>query len=139
MELVCTHPDPLDDPDNYLPQVHTWAENGTTIDISDPASARFNVTRLNSTAITLSFNVTEDHRDREILYTCFLTRNNPNRDREESEALVLDPPGEWTLFNINFKALIRPVYSGHVDNNYIGCILLADVLVHGHTYVLVCM
>ena len=94
MELLCIHPDPLDDPDNYFPQVHTWAENGTKIDISDPASARFNVTRLNSTAITLSFNVTEDHRDREILYTCFLTRNNANRDRDESEALVLNPPGE---------------------------------------------
>ena len=95
VDLLCTHPDPFDDPDKYIPQPITWAENGTTIDFSDPASARFTPTRVNSTASTLSFNITEeDHRDRVILYSCFLVRNNANRDREESKALVVDPPGE---------------------------------------------
>ena len=95
VDLLCTHPDPLDDPDKYIPQVLTWAENGTTIDFTDPANARFTPTRVNSTASTLSFDVTEEeHRDRVILYTCFLVRNNANRDRDESETLVVDPPGE---------------------------------------------
>ena len=95
VDLLCTHPDPFDDPVKYLQQAITWAENGTTIDFTNPAHARFTPIRVNSTASTLSFNITEeDHRDRVILYTCFLVRNNPNRDRDESEALVLDPPGE---------------------------------------------
>ena len=95
VDLLCTHPDPFDDSGKYLHQLITWAENGTTIDFTDKASARFTPTRLNSTASTLSFDITEEvHRDRVILYTCFLVRNNANRDRDESEALVLDPPGE---------------------------------------------
>ena len=96
VELLCIHPDPLDDPDKYLlPQVLAWAEDGTTIDFTDPANARFTPTRVNSTTSTLSFDITEeDHRDRVILYTCFLVRNNVNRERDESEALVLYPPGE---------------------------------------------
>ena len=137
VDLLCTHPDPLDDPDMYLPQVLTWAENGTTIDFTDPASARFTPTRVNSTTSMLSFNVTEeDHRDRVIPCSCFLVRNNANRDRDESEAFVLDPPGEYTLFNSKQKGMIRLVYSSHVNTNFIGCILLA-VLVHAHTYALV--
>ena len=97
--LLCIHPDPLADPDKYLlPQVLAWAENGTTIDFIDPASARFTPIRLNSTASTLSFDITEeDYRDKVILCSCFLVRNNANRDRDESNALVLDPPGELTL------------------------------------------
>ena len=99
VDLLCTHPDPFDDPDNYLQLPITWAEDGTTIDFSDPANARFTSTRVSSTASTLSFDITEeDHRDRVILYSCFLVRNNANRDRDESEALVLDPPGECTLW-----------------------------------------
>ena len=96
VELLCIHPDPLDDPDKYLlPQVLAWAKNGTNIDFTDPANARFTPTRLNSTKSTLLFDITEeDHRDRVILYTCFLVRNNAKRDRDESEALVVDPPGE---------------------------------------------
>ena len=93
--LLCTHPDPLADPDNYLRIPIAWAENGTIIDFSNPANTRFTPTMVNSTASTLSFDVTEeDHRDRVILYTCFLVRNNANRDRDESEALVVDPPGK---------------------------------------------
>ena len=96
VELVCTHPDPFDDPDKYLPQLITWAEDGTVIDFTDPASERFSPTRVNSTTSTLSFDITgEDHRDRVIVYSCFLVRNNPNRDRDESEPLVLDPPGVY--------------------------------------------
>ena len=95
VDLLCAHPDPLADPDKYIPQLIAWAENGTTIDFTDPASARFTPTRVNSTASTLSFDITEeDHRDRVILYTCFLIRNNANRDRDESNPLMLDPPGE---------------------------------------------
>ena len=95
VELLCTHPDPYDDPDKYIQFPIAWAENGTTIDFTNPASARFTLTRLNSTASMLSFDITEeDHRDKVIPYTCFLTRNNANRDHDESEALVLDPPGE---------------------------------------------
>ena len=95
VDLLCTHPDPLADPYKYLPQLIAWSESGTTIDFTDPANARLTPTRVNSTASTLSFNITEeDHRDRVILYTCFLVRNNANRDHDESEALVLDPPGE---------------------------------------------
>ena len=95
MDLLCTHPDPSDDPDNYLQLPITWAEDDTVIDFTDPANARFTPTRVSSTASTLSFDITEeDHRDRVILYTCFLVRNDANRDRDESEALVVDPPGE---------------------------------------------
>ena len=102
VNLLCTHPDPFDDPVKYLPQTISWAENGTIIDFSDP---RFTPTRVNSTASTLSFDITEeDHRDRVILCTCFLVRNNANRDRDESNALKLDPPGEWTLwFSYEFQ------------------------------------
>ena len=96
VELVCTHPDPLSDPDKYVPQLITWAMNGTTIDFTDPANARFTPTRLNNTASTLSFDITEeDHRDRVIVYSCFLVKNNANRDRDESEPLVLNPPGVY--------------------------------------------
>ena len=95
VDLLCTHPDPFDDPDKYIQQAIAWSEDGTAIDFSDPANTRFTPTRVNSTASTLSFDITEeDHRGRVILYTCFLVRNNPNRDRDESEALVVDPPGE---------------------------------------------
>ena len=95
VKLLCTHPDPFADPGKYIAQVIRWAENGITIDFSDPANARFTLTRVNGTVAVLSFDITEeDHRDRVILYTCFLVRNNANRDREESETLVLDPPGE---------------------------------------------
>ena len=96
VELVCTHPDPLADPDKYVPQLISWAMNGTTIDFTDPANTRFTPTRLNSTSSTLSFDITEeDHRDRVILCSCFLVKNNANRDRDESELLVLDPPGVY--------------------------------------------
>ena len=95
VDLLCTHPDPFADPDKYFRQAIVWAEDGTIIDITDPANARFTPTRVNSTASMLSFDITgEHHRDRVILYTCFLVRNNANRDRDESEALVVDPPGE---------------------------------------------
>ena len=106
VDLLCAHPDPFDDPVKYFPQSITWAENGTTIDFSDPANARFTPTRLNSTASTLSFDITEeDHRDRVIPYTCFLVRNNANRDRDESETLVVDPPGEY-LYNSTMQCYI---------------------------------
>ena len=96
VELVCIHPDPFDDPDKYLPHTITWAMNGTVIDFTDPANARFTPTRVNSTASTLSFDITEeDHRDRVILCSCFLVKNNANRDRDESGPLVLDPPGVY--------------------------------------------
>ena len=94
VELLCTHPDPFDDPDKYIQFPIAWAENGTTIDFTNPASARFTLTRLNSTASMLSFDITEEVRDRVILYTCFLAKNNANRDRDESVALLLDPQGE---------------------------------------------
>ena len=95
VQLLCIHPDPFEDPVKYLQQTIAWTENGTAIDFTDPANAGFTPTRVNSTASTLSFDITEeDHRDRLILYTCFLVRNNANRDRDESETLVVDPPGE---------------------------------------------
>ena len=98
VDLLCTHPDPFDDPVKYLQIPITWAENGTVIDLSDSVHARLTPTRLNSTASTLSLDITEeDHRDRVILCSCFLVRNDANRDREESNTLVVDPPGEWTL------------------------------------------
>ena len=93
--LLCTHPDPLADPVKYVPQLIAWAKDGTAIDFTDPSSsARFTPTRLNSTASTLSFTVTEeDHRDRVITCTCFLL-NNANRDREESNVVTIDTLGE---------------------------------------------
>ena len=95
VDLFCTHPDPIANPDKYLQIPIAWAENGTVIDFSDPVHARPTPTRVNSTASMLSFDITEeDHRDRVILYTCYLVRNNAYRDRDESESLVLDPPGE---------------------------------------------
>ena len=95
VDLLCTHPDPFADPVKYFPQGITWAEDGTAIDFTDSANARFTLGILNSTASTLSFDITkEDLRDRVILYTCFLVKNNTNRDRDESKALVVDPPGE---------------------------------------------
>ena len=106
VDLLCTHPDPFDDSGNYLHQSIMWTENGNNIDLSDPAYARFTLTRFNSTASILSFNITEeDYRDRMIPFTCFLVKNNTklNRTRDESKALVVDPPGEWTPFNINSK------------------------------------
>ena len=94
VKLVCTHPDPFDDPDKYFLIPIAWAMNGTTIDFTDPANARFTPTRVNSTTSTLSFDITgEHHRDRVILCSCFLVRNN--RDRDESEPLVIDPPGVY--------------------------------------------
>ena len=93
--LLCTHPDPFADPVKYVPRTVEWAENGITIDFTDPSSARFTVNRQNSTASTLSFTVTEeDHRDRVITCTCFLALNNANRDREESNVVVMDALGE---------------------------------------------
>ena len=101
VELVCTHPDPLADPDKYIQIPIAWAMNGTTIDFTDPANERFAPTRVNSTASTLSFDITEeDHRDRVILYGCFLVKNNANRDRDESKPLVLNPPGVY-LYMLN--------------------------------------
>ena len=97
--LLCTHPDPFADAVKYLPQLINWDEDGTTIDFTDPSfNARFTPTRLNSTASTLSFNVTEeDHRDRVITCTCFLVLNNANRCREESNVVTINPPGEGML------------------------------------------
>ena len=94
--LLCTHPDPFADPVKYIPRTVEWAENGATIDFGDPSSsARFTPTRLNSTASTLSFTVTEeDHRDRVITCTCFLVLNNANRDLAESENVTIDALGE---------------------------------------------
>ena len=95
VDLLCTHPDPFGDTDKYLQSPIAWAENGTVIDFSDPVYARLTPIRVNSTASMLSFDITEeDHRDRVILCSCFLVSNNTNRDREESRALVVDPPGE---------------------------------------------
>ena len=91
MELLCTHPDPFADPNNYFPHSIEWAENGTIIDFTNP---RLNNTRVNSTSSILSFEITDSeevYRDEVILYTCFLIRNNANRDRQESEAIVIDP------------------------------------------------
>ena len=96
--LLCTHPDPFADAVKYFPQAITWAEDGTVIDFTDPSNTRFNVTRLSSTSSTLSFTVTEeDYRDRVITCTCFLVLNNANRDREESNVVTIDPPGEGML------------------------------------------
>ena len=93
--ILCTHPDPFADAVKYIPQLITWAVDGTVIDFSDPSSARFIPTRWNSTASTLSFTVTEeDHRDRVITSTCFLVLNNANRDREESNVVTIDALGE---------------------------------------------
>ena len=94
--LLCTHPDPFADPVKYVPRTVEWVENGTTIDFGDPSSsARFTVNRLNSTASTLSFTVTEeDHRDRVITCTCFLVLNSANRDHEESNVVTMDALGE---------------------------------------------
>ena len=92
--LLCTHPDPLADSVKYIQQTITWVVDGTVLDFSDPSNAGFTPTRLNSTASTLSFNVTEeDHRDRVIASTCFLALNNANRDREESNVVTIDPIG----------------------------------------------
>ena len=92
--LLCTHPDPSNHPGMYVSDSFRWAEDGTAIDFSDPSSARFTATRLNSTASNLSFTVTEeDHRDRVITCTCFLVLNNTNRDREESNVVTINPPG----------------------------------------------
>ena len=74
VDLLCTHPDPFADPDKYFRQAIAWAENGTTIDLTDPANARFTPTRVSSTASTLSFDITEeDHRDRVILHVYLLS------------------------------------------------------------------
>ena len=94
--LLCTHPDPFADSVKYLPQLIAWAENGTTIDFTDPSIARFTPTRVNSTASTLSFTVTEeDHRDRVITCTCFLVLNNANRDCDESNVVTIDALGKY--------------------------------------------
>ena len=93
--LLCTHPDPFADSVKYIQQTINWAEDGTTIDFSDPSNARFTATRLSSIASTLSFTVTEeDHRDKVIACTCFLVLNNANRDREESNVVTMDALGE---------------------------------------------
>ena len=96
VDLLCTHPDPFDDPDKYLQVPIAWAENNATVDFRDPAHARFTPIRLNNTASTLSFGVTEeDHRGRVILCDCFLVRNNANFDLVESNTLVINPKGEY--------------------------------------------
>ena len=96
--LLCTHPDPLADPVKYFPQAITWAEDDTPIDAS---SARVTLTRLNSTASSLSFTVTEeDHRDRVITCTCFLVLNNANRDRDESNVVTIDFPGKGMIHRL---------------------------------------
>ena len=93
--LLCTHPDPSNHPGMYVFDSFRWAEDGTAIDFSDPSSARFTANRLNSTASTLSFAVTEEeHRDRVITCTCFLVLNNANRNREESDPVTIDALGE---------------------------------------------
>ena len=70
---------------------------------------------VNSTASTLSFDITEeDHRDRVIVYSCFLVRNNPNRDRDESEPLVLDPPGVY----LYASGCMYNIVCRYVINNY---------------------
>ena len=94
--LLCTHPDPFADSVKYVPRTVEWVQSGTVLDFTDPSSARFTPTRLNSTASTLSFNVTEeDHRNRTITCTCFLVLNNANRDREESNVVTIDALGEY--------------------------------------------
>ena len=94
--LLCTHPDPFADPVKYFPIPIVWVEDGIAIDFTDPSSARFTVTRLNSTASTLSFTVTEeDHRDRVFTCSCFLVLNNANRSREESNIVAIDALGEY--------------------------------------------
>ena len=90
--LLCTHPDPFADPVKYYPQLIDWAEDGTPI---DPSNTRFTPTRLSSTSSTLSFTVTEEYRDREITYTCFLVLNNANRDRDERNVVTIDALGEY--------------------------------------------
>ena len=96
VDLLCTHPDPFADSVKYLQVSIAWAVDNATVDFTDPANARFTPTRLNSTASTLSFDITEeDHRDRVILYTCFLVRNNANLDLVESNTLVMNPKGEY--------------------------------------------
>ena len=97
--LLCTYPDPLADPVKYYPQDITWAEDGTTIDFTDPSSsARFTPNRLNSTASTLSFTVTEeDHRDRVITFTCFLVLNNASRD--ESNVVIFNALGKYCIYH----------------------------------------
>ena len=105
--LLCTHPDPFADSVKYIQQTINWAEDGTVIDFTDPSGKRFTPTRLNSTASTLSFTVTEeDYRDREITYACFLVLNNANRDREESKAITMDALGEYTSLLLLQKLLI---------------------------------
>ena len=100
VELLCTHPDPFDDPEKYLQVPIAWAENNATIDFRDPANARLTPTRVNSTTSTLSFDITgEDHRDRVILCNCFLVRNNANLDLVESNTLVMNPKGEYVTDN----------------------------------------
>ena len=89
--LLCTHPNPLADSVKYFPLLINWAEDGTTIDFGDPSSVRFTATRLNSTATTLSFTVTED---RVINYTCFLVLQ-ANRSREESNVVTIDALGKY--------------------------------------------
>ena len=58
--LLCTHPDPLADSVKYFPQDITWDVDGRTISFSASSNARFTLNRLNSTASTLSFTVTEE-------------------------------------------------------------------------------
>ena len=91
--LLCRHPDPLADSVKYIPKLIDWAEDGRPINQS---SSRFTLTRLNSTASTLSFTVTEEHYGyRAITCTCFLVRNNANRDHEESNVVTMDALGEY--------------------------------------------
>ena len=93
--LLCTHPDLFNHHGMYVSDSFRWAENGIDINFNNPSSAKFSVNRLNSTASTLSFTVTEeDHRDRVITFTCFLVLNNANRDREESNVVTIDALGE---------------------------------------------
>ena len=104
--LLCTHPDPFADSGRYIQEGIRWAENGTTIDFTDPSSAKFTVIRVSSNISTLSFNVTEeDHGDRVITCTCFLVLNNANRDREESKDIIMDAPGEYMNLLLLFQVL----------------------------------
>ena len=108
--LLCAHPDPFAESERYIQEGIRWAENGTTIDVTDPSSStRFTPTRLNSTASTLSFIVTKEV----ITCTCFLVLNNANRDRKESNVVTIDTLGEYVnlllfqkLYIINFVHLL---------------------------------
>ena len=128
--LLCTHSDPLVDAVKYVPQPITWAVNGTAIDLTDPSSARFTPTRLNSKASTLSFTVTEeDHRDRVITSTCCLVLNNANCSREESNVVTIDALGECIQTVDTIPLHVHSILSVHAADG-VDCsdVVFMDVL-----------